>query len=93
MVAFLPVVLVTLEVLQCRTSLSSESSDWDRSGGGEKQTQNEHGGWERGWGEIATHNSPPERPCCCYRRRRSRRRKVGRTAAVSLVTEGGEIMK
>lgn len=94
--AFLPVVLVTLEVLQCGTLLPSESNDWDRSGGGEKEMQNEHGGWERaGWGEIATHNSPPERPCCCYRRRwrRSRRRKVGRTAAVSLVTKGGEIMK
>lgn len=44
--------------------------------------------------KIATHNSPPERPCRCYRRRR--RKKAGRTAAVSLVTggrEGEEIMK
>lgn len=86
MVAFLPVVLVTLEVLR--------SSDWDRSGGGEKKRRRMNTGVGRGvGGEIATHNSPPERPCCCYRRKRRRRRKVGRTAAVSLVTEGGEIMK
>ena len=35
----------------------------------------------------ATHNSPPERPCCWWWR------KVLRAAAVSLVTESGEIMK
>lgn len=58
-----------------------------------KEMQNECGSGRLGR-KIATHNSPPERPCC-YRRSR-RRRKAGKTAAVSLVTGGrerGEIMK
>lgn len=39
--------------------------------------------------KMATHNSPPERPCCCYGRRwRRRRKEADRTAAVSLVTGG-----
>lgn len=45
----------------------------------------------KGWGKmkIATHNnSPPERPCCCWWRKVLRA-----AAAVSLVTESGEIMK
>lgn len=54
------------------------------------QEKNRDAGRGGGWGErkIAPHNnSPPERPCCCWRR------KVVRAAAVSLVTESGEIMK
>ena len=37
--------------------------------------------------KIATHHAPPGRPCCCWRR------KGVKAGAVSLVTEGGEIMK
>lgn len=58
------------------------------AGGWEKNRDAGHG---RGWGrrKIATHNnSPPERPCCWWWRKVLRA-----AAAVSLVTESGEIMK
>lgn len=45
------------------------------------------GGGGGGGRKIATHHAPPGRPCCCWRR------KGARAGAVSLVTEGGEIMK
>lgn len=66
---------------RCGTEAGGQEANRDAQAVGEGV-----GGEKR---KIATHNnSPPERPCCCWWRKVLRA-----AAAVSLVTESGEIMK
>lgn len=89
---FLHIICVTLEDSRCTGSvcpITSVGQD-SRTGGEEIQNIRVEG---KGGRKIATHNALPGRPCCCWGRRRRRRKGVRAAGAVSLVTEGGEIMK